>query len=391
MKIAVIGAKGLPPGQGGIEHYCAEVYPRLVEAGHTVDFYARSSYIEMPWFEEYDFRGVKVISLPSLEFKGLDAFLNAAMAALLASRKQYDMIHFHALGPSIFTWIPRLFSTSKIVVFCQGLDWQRAKWGRISSRVIRFGEESAVRNADEIVVVSEALQQYFWETYNRKTVYIPNGAANYANSDPEFAFARSLGLEPGKYMVYLGRLVPEKCPDLLIQAFQKLQLEGWKLALVGGSSDTPSFQAKLVELADNNPNILFTGVLRGKYLAEVIRGSGLFVLPSQLEGLPLAMLEAMNEGIPILASDIPPHQQLLKSNRGVMFETNNLDDCIEKLAWATDHPEALLASAGKAKEYVHQHCGWSKIVKDNLDLYRQMFQPTVDPAATLKTKQAVDG
>jgi glycosyltransferase involved in cell wall biosynthesis len=393
MRIAVIGAKGLPPGQGGIEHYSAEVYPRLVEAGHTVDFYARSSYVEMPWFEEYDFRGVKVISLPSLGvIKGVDAFLNAAMAALMASFEQYDMLHFHALGPSIFTWIPRLFSSSKIVVFCHGLDWQRAKWGPVSSRVICFGEESAVRNADEIVVVSEALQQYFWETYNRSTVHIPNGAANYASSDPEFAFARSLGLDPGKYMVYLGRLVPEKCPDLLIQAFQQLQLEGWKLALVGGSSDTPSFQAKLVELADNNPNILFTGVLRGKYLAEVIRGAGLFVLPSQLEGLPLAMLEAMNEGIPILASDIPPHKQLLTDDRGVMFETNNLSDCVEKLAWAVSHPDELIASADKAKIYVQQHCGWSKIVKDNLDLYRQILhQPVTDSAAAVQTKQTVDG
>jgi len=391
MKIAVIGAKGLPPGQGGIEHYCAEVYPRFIEAGHTVDFYARSSYIEMPWFKKYDFRGVNVISLPSLELRGLDAFLNAAMAALLASRKRYDMIHFHALGPSVFTWIPRLLSSSKIVVFCQGLDWQRAKWGPISSRVIRFGEESAVRNADEIVVVSEALQKYFWETYSRDTVYIPNGAADYAKSDPDFTFARSLGLEPGKYMVYLGRLVPEKCPDLLIQAFQRLQADGWKLALVGGSSDTSSFRARLVELSGQNPNILFTGVLRGAYLAEVIRGSGLFVLPSQLEGLPLAMLEAMNEGIPILASDIPPHEQLLRGDRGLMFETNNLDDCVEKMAWATTHPEHLFASAHKAKEYVKQHCGWNKIVKENLDLHRQMFQPAATLAPALKATQTIDG
>ncbi|NJR71448.1 MAG: glycosyltransferase family 4 protein [Synechococcales cyanobacterium CRU_2_2] len=390
MKIAVIGAKGLPPGQGGIEHYCAEVYPRLVEAGHSVDFYARSSYIELPWFDEYDFYGVRVISLPSIEFKGVDAFLNAAMAAVQASRKQYDMIHFHALGPSLFTWLPRLSrSAAKIVVFCQGLDWQRAKWGKFSSKIILAGEQAAVRNADEIVVVSEALQQYFWETYNRKTTYIPNGAANYAKSDPEFAFSRSLTLEPGKYMVYLGRLVPEKCPDLLIKAFQQLQPQGWKLALVGGSSDTPDFQARLLELADGNPSILFTGVLRGKYLAEVIRGSGLFVLPSQLEGLPLAMLEAMNEGIPILGSDIPPHQQLLDQERGLMFATNDLEDCASQLAWAVDHPNELAACASRAQAYVHQNCSWSKIVSDNLALYERMFQTAAEPAL-LEIQPAVD-
>lgn len=376
MKIAVIGAKGLPPGQGGIEHFCAEVYPRLVEAGHSVDFYARSSYVGVPWFSNFDFRGVRVISLPSLKLKGADAFLNAAMASIQASLTQYDMIHFHAMGPSLFTWLPRLSCSAKIVVFCQGLDWQRAKWGRLSSRIIRFGEEAAVRNADEIVVVSEALREYFWETYNRETTYIPNGAAEYADSDPEFTFTRSLGLERGKYMVYLGRLVPEKCPNLLINAFQRLKPKGWKLALVGGSSDTSSFQAELLELAGNNSDILFTGILRGKYLAEVIRGSGLFVLPSQLEGLPLAMLEAMNEGIPVLASDISPHKQLLEQERGVLFSTNHLDDCVEKLDWSISNPEEIAIRAERAKSYVRENCSWDKIVQDNLLIYQRMFQKT---------------
>ena len=157
MKIAVIGAKGLPPKQGGIEHYCAEVYPRIVEQGHSVDLYARSSYTECSWQDRYDYQGVQVISLPGLSLRGVDAFTTSALGAVAASATKYDIIHFHALGPSLFTCLPRLVNTAKVVVTCQGLDWQRAKWGSFSTRVIQLGEKAAVRFAHELMVVSDAL------------------------------------------------------------------------------------------------------------------------------------------------------------------------------------------------------------------------------------------
>ncbi|NEP55403.1 MAG: glycosyltransferase family 4 protein, partial [Moorea sp. SIO3C2] len=141
VKIAVIGSKGLPPKQGGIEHHCAEIYPRIVAQGHDVDLYARSSYTQMSAQDIYDYEGVRVTSIPSLPFRGLDALLTSALAAIIASTRNYDVIHFHALGPSLFSWIPRLFSPrSKVVVTCHGLDWQRAKWGKLSSFLIRSGE-----------------------------------------------------------------------------------------------------------------------------------------------------------------------------------------------------------------------------------------------------------
>src|SRR5919199_5890041 len=161
MKIAVIGAKGLPPKQGGIEHYCAEVYPRMVARGHSVDLFGRSSYTDCPAMDQYDFEGVRVVSLPCFHLKGVDAFISSALGAIASGGTKYDIVHFHALGPALFTWLPRLASSSKVVVTCQGLDWQRAKWGNFSSRLIQMGERAAVRFADEIIVVSEALRSYF--------------------------------------------------------------------------------------------------------------------------------------------------------------------------------------------------------------------------------------
>lgn len=369
MKIAVIGVKGLPAKQGGIENYCAEVYPRMVAQGHSVDLFARASYTDSAWLDNYDFEGVQVCSLPSLPLRGIDAFISSALGAIASSTTKYDIVHFHALGPSLFSWLPKLASRAKVVVTCQGLDWQRAKWGNTSSSLILMGEKAAVRHADEIIVVSKNLQSYFFETYGRQTVYIPNAPASYAESDPNFAYGTSLGLNQGKYILFLGRLVPEKRPDLLIEAFQALKPAGWKLVLAGGVSDTNLFTSKLSDLADGNPDIIFAGEIRGTRLAEIVRGSGLFVLPSDLEGLPLSMLEAMSQGIPVLASDIPPHQQLINDQRGHLFRAGDINSCIQGLEWAIAHPQEMAVMAKKAQQHVEKYYNWDHITAENLRIY----------------------
>ncbi|MFQ4140935.1 glycosyltransferase family 4 protein [Chlorogloeopsis sp. ULAP02] len=373
MKIAVIGAKGLPPKQGGIEHYCAELYPRMVAQGHTVDLFARSSYTESSWLNQCDFQGVRVISLPSLQLRGADALISSAVGAIASAGNKYDIIHFHALGPSLFTGLAKFTTPAKVVVTCQGLDWQRAKWGSFSTRLIHTGEKAAVRFAHSIIVVSDALKFYFLQTYGRDTVYIPNAPASYGKSDPNFTYGTQLGLEQGRYLLFLGRLVPEKRPDLLVEAFSSLKPKGWKLVLAGGVSDTKSFTTKLLEKIANDRNIVFAGELRGVRLWEIVRGAGLFVLPSDLEGLPLAMLEAMQEGIPVAASDIPPHEQLIGRERGMLFETGNLNSCIRSLDWAIHHPTEMTAMAKNAQKYVQLNYSWDRITSETLKLYTNLL------------------
>ena len=373
MKIAVIGVKGLPAKQGGIEHYCEALYPKMVEQGHSIDLFARSSYIEKPWFSISEHKGVRVICLPSFPLRGLDALTNSFFAALLASYKDYDIIHFHALGPALFSIIPRLLSSAKVIVTCQGLDWQRAKWGKLSSRIISLGEKTAAIYAHEIVVVSKTLKTYFAKTYHIRPIYIPNGPGIYAQSDPNLGSVKSLGLTPGKYLLFLGRLVPEKRPDLLIQAFQILKKTGWKLAIAGGNSDTTAYIAKLHQSAKGNPDIVFTGELKGSSLAEIVKGAGLFVSPSGLEGLPLAMLEAMREGVPVVASDIAPHRQLLEGDRGLLFNSDSVLACAKALEQGVLYPEQLAVMAQKAKVHVQANYDWSKITADNLAVYAQDF------------------
>jgi glycosyltransferase involved in cell wall biosynthesis len=377
MKIAVIGAKGLPPKQGGIEHYCAEVYPRMVAQGHSVDLFARTSYTDSHWGNSYDYQGVKVISLPGLAVRGVDAFITSALATILSTsryaKSKYDIVHFHALGPSLFTCIPNLATSAKVVVTCQGLDWQRAKWGSFSSELIHMGERTAVRFADRIIVVSDALQNYFAQTYGRETIYIPNAPASYSNSDSNFGYGKLLGLQPGRYVLFLGRMVPEKRPDILVDAFSQLKPTGWKLVLAGGVSDTKSFTSQLLGKIAKNRDIVFAGELEGERLAEIMRGAGLFALPSDLEGLPLAMLEAMREGVAVLASDIPPHQQLVGDDRGVLFTAGNLESCRQNLEWAIQNPQMLAEMAKKGQKHVQLNYSWESITFKTLQLYKGLL------------------
>ena len=389
MKIAVIGVKGLPANQGGIEHYCQALYPRVVERGHSVDLFARSSYTKQPWFSVRQYYGVRVICLPSLPIRGLDALTNSLVAACVATLKGYDIIHFHALGPSLFSFIPRLLSKAKIITTCQGLDWQRGKWGKSSSKIIHQGEKTAARCAHSIVVVSQALRSYFNQTYKVDSIYIPNGPGIYAESDPQFTFVRSFDLQPKKYLLFLGRLVPEKRPDLLIKAFQKINQPDWKLVMAGGDSDTTNYLKELFELSGSNYNvdIVFAGELRGARLAEMVRGAGIFVLPSDLEGLPLAMLEAMREGIPIVASDIPPHRQLIGSDRGVLFTPGNIDSCADALDRAIERPDKLATMARLAQQHIRENYDWDKITSDNLSVYYQDFE--LDIAGKITNSTAI--
>ena len=383
MKIAVIGVKGLPAKQGGIERYCEELYPRLVACGHQVDLFARPSYVQKPWFVTYYYRGVRIICLPSIPFRGMDALFCSAAAAVVSILRQYDVVHFHALGPALFSWLPRLASSAKVVVTCQGLDWQRAKWGKLSSKIIYWGEQNAVKYVHDLIVVSQDLKNYFAQTYGLKAAYIPNGPGEFPDSDPEFRYVRSMNLTPQRYLLFLGRLVPEKRPELLIKAFKKLQVEGWKLVFTGGISDTEKYSDYLHQLAGDSPDIIFTGELQGVKLAEIVRGAGLFVLPSDLEGLPLVMLEAMKEGVPVLASDIPPHVQLIEPDRGFLFQAGNCDSCVATLREALQQPQLRTAMAQKAQRQVLANYNWQKITEENLQIYQRL----VDDSSLLRESE----
>jgi glycosyltransferase involved in cell wall biosynthesis len=378
MRIAVIGAKGIPARQGGIEHYCQALYPAIVRSGISVDLFARQRYTQRLGKQQIQ-PDLRVISLPSVPVGSIDACVNALVATLICLFGHYDVVHFHALGPAVFSFIPRLFSRTTVVVTCHGLDWQRAKWDWFSRSFLRWGERIAVRFAHEFIVVSEPLQDYYWEHYRRTTRFIPTAPASYEASDPGFRYVRSLGLTVGRYVLFLGRIVPEKRPDLLLSAFQQLHPANYQLVFVGGTSDTQQFSQQLLAQSHGDERVLFTGELGGALLAEMVRGGGLFVLPSDVEGLPLVLLEAMREGIPVIASSIPPHQCLVAPNRGRLFIAGNLEALVDCLADALEDGVLSQSMAINARQYVENNYDWRQIAQEMAQVYNPSLQSETLP------------
>ncbi|MCC0176813.1 glycosyltransferase family 4 protein [Waterburya agarophytonicola K14] len=371
MKIAVIGVKGIPSNQGEIERYCQEFYPRIAARGHQVDLFVEPKSDRQPWFSVGYYHKVRIIALASLPRKHISFWLNSALSTIWASLGKYDVIHIHGTKAAWFAWFPQLFSESKIVVTSHQLDCDRAKRCKVFRWLLPWIERTAIENADEVVVVSKALGEYFQQKYNIRPRYIPNAPGSYAETDLQFSYGKSLGLTPKRYILYLGTLNPENKPDLLLQAFQKLEPLGWKLMIAGEIGDSMQYAIELLALAKQNQNIIFTNEIRGKHLAEIVKGAGLLVAPTDALdlGLPLALLQAMREKIPVLASDRAVHQELIGKDRGLLFESGKLDSLEQQLQYALSEPSVLTTMTQKAQTYVAINHNWDRVTYGNLSLY----------------------
>lgn len=285
----MFGHKRIPSREGGVEIVVEELCTRLVRDGHTVVCYNRAGHHVSG--AEYDakikneYKGIKLKTVPTIEKKGLAAVSSSFFAALCCAFGRYDVVHIHAEGPAFFAWLPKLFG-KKVVVTIHGIDWQREKWKNgFGSKFIRQGERNAVKYADEIIVLSKGVQDYFQETYGRKTHFIPNGVNRPAIKNAEI-ITEKYGLTKDSYFLFLGRLVPEKGIRYLIEAFKDVKTDK-KLVIAGGSSDTDSFMKELNELARDDERIIFTGFVQGRMLDELYSNAYIYTLPSDLEGMPL--------------------------------------------------------------------------------------------------------
>lgn len=331
LKIAMLGHKRIPSREGGVEIVVEELSTRMVAMGHKVTCYNRNGHHVSG--EVYDntkftnYKGVNLKTVFTIDFKGLAAMTSSFFGAICCAFSSYDVVHFHAEGPCAMLWLPKLFG-KRCIATIHGLDWQRAKWGAFASSYIKFGEKMAAKYADEVIVLSKGVQQYFLATYGRKTVFIPNGVTKPVICEAELIKSK-FGLEKDGYILYLGRLVPEKGLRYLIEAFKKVQTK-MKLVIAGGSSDTDDFAQELKELAKSDGRIIFTGFVQGKLLSELYSNAYIYTLPSDLEGMPLSLLEAMSYGNCCIVSDIPECVDVVE-NRAIIFKKSNIRDLQNKL------------------------------------------------------------
>ena len=370
MKIAMFGQKKIPSREGGVEIVVAELSRRMVQLGHQVCCYNRRGHhvsgAEFDGAKARIYEGVKLKYVPTIEKKGLAAASSSFFAALCCAFGSYDVVHIHAEGPALFCFIPKLLG-KRVVVTVHGLDWQRAKWqGGFGEKYIHLGEKMAVKYADEIIVLSRAVQDYFMRTYGRSTRFIPNGITRPEKEQPQLIKER-LGIEAREYILYLGRLVPEKGVHYLIQAYRELDTD-MSLVIAGGSSDTEEYSLHLKDMAEGDRRIIFTGFVQGKLLQELYSNACLYVLPSDLEGMPLSLLEAMSYGNCCVVSDIPECTEVVE-DKAVIFRHGDTDDLKRKLESLCNAPKIRDGYKSMAADFICGKYSWDAVVDETLKLY----------------------
>ena len=371
MVVAMLGHKRIPSREGGVEIVVEQLSTRMVRLGHQVTCYNRGGHhVSGAEFDvecQGTYKGVRLKTVPTLDRKGLAAVTSSFFAAIAASFSRADVVHIHAEGPAFMCWLPKLFG-KKVVVTVHGLDWQREKWKNgFGAKYIHAGEKMAVRFADEIIVLSRHTQKYFLDTYGRETVWIPNGVAPMASVSPQI-IREKFGLAGDDYVLYLGRLVPEKGAHYLIEAFRSVDTRK-KLVIAGGISDSDEYAGKLKAMADQDDRVRLIGFVQGRPLEELFSNAYLFVQPSDVEGMPLTLLEAMSYGNCCLISDIPECTEVTE-DKAVVFPRGDvaaLADCLQQLC---NDPERVCRFREASAGYIRRKYNWDDVTKKTLELYQ---------------------
>lgn len=363
MNIAILGSRGIPANYSGVEKAVEEISIRLAKKGHKILIYCRRSNIRR--VNSYN-KNIKLTTLPTINTKHLGTIIHVFLSAIHVLFKQADIVHFHALGPSVFSFLPRLFG-KKTIVTIQGLDWQRKKWGPFAQKFLKLCEYSAIYFPNETIVVSKMLKEYFEKKFKRKVHFIPNGVNIFqekiGQENPSGYKLKEL--EERKYILFVGRLVPEKGLYCLIKVFSKLDT-AMKLVIAGNSSFTDNYVKFLKEIS--NSNVIFIGFIGDKKLEELYRHAYLFVLPSEIEGLSISLLEAMSYGKCVLTSDIPECLEVIE-NAGFHFKVNDELDLKLKLQMLINNPNLVEEKGFEARDIVSKKYNWNSISDEIENLY----------------------
>ena len=390
MKIAMLGHKRIPSREGGVEIVVEELAARMALSVHDVTVYNRKgSHVagigneQKEYGKKYNYKGVHVKTVWTLQSKSLNAIVYSFLATLRAMCSKAEVIHFHAEGPCSMIPLAKL-SGKRCVATIHGLDWQRAKWGGFATRFLLFGEKMAAKHADEVIVLSKGVQQYFDDTYGRRTILIPNGI-----NCPEYREVQLIkekyNLQKDGYLLFLARLVPEKAVHTLIEAYEKSTVE-LPLVIAGGCSHSSEYEEKVRDMANSlnekttnkknkNKQVILTGFVQGRELEELYGNCALYILPSEIEGMPLSLLEAMSYGCLCLTSDICENTDVM-GECGLHFKTGDVDSLTQALNelvpnLARTRGEEIY-SPDYIRNYVLKKYNWDDVVRRTLECYENI-------------------
>lgn len=374
MKILMIGQKGIPARYGGIERHVEELATELTKKGDEVIVYSRSWYTCKTMNE---WRGVKIVHTPTIYTKHLDAIVHTFISTIHALFQKPDIIHYHGVGPSLLSWIPRIFlPRAKVIVTFHCVDRYHQKWNWFARLMLHMGEYAACTFPHVTIAVSHNIKNYCLNEYKRETTYIPNGARVIKDSNP--TLLKQYNLEAKKYVAMVSRLVSHKGAHYLIAAWQKIKkiqpdlIKGYKLAIVGDSAFTDSYVAGLKKFASKDTDIVFTGWVQGKALDTIFKETALLVHPSENEGLPLTVLSGMAAGVPVLVSDIAEHLELI-DDQDFTFINTDVNDLVQKIVHILENPELSQAVSITNKKRAQEIYSWEKIGDQTEKLYTDLL------------------
>lgn len=370
LHIAMLGHKRIPSREGGIEVVVEELSTRMAKEGQKVTCFNRAGHhVSGKEFETEnvkEYKGVRIRTVLTLDKQGLAAMTASVTAAIAVAFGKYDVAHFHAEGPCAMMWLPKLFG-KKCIATIHGLDHKCPKWGKLARAYIMFGEKMAAKLADEVIVLSKGVQEYFKETYGRDTVLIPNGVNAVEKREAEL-IKNQFALQKDAYILFLGRIVYGKGIEYLIKAYKQIDTEK-KLVIAGGTSDSQDFMNELKEMAAGDERIIFTGFVQGQMLEELYSNAYIYTLPSDSEGMPLSLLEAMSYGNCCLVSDIAECADVVEE-KGVTFRKSDVQDLKDKLQMLLDDANATQVYKKEAAEFILKKYNWDEVVDKTMELYR---------------------
>src|SRR3989338_1531810 len=377
MKIAMIGQKGMPARFGGVERHVEGLATELVQHGFDITVYARRWYTPK---EVRSVHGVNIVHLPTVHTKHLDAIVHTFLATIHAMANRFDVVHYHGVGPSLLSWIPRIFTPHiRVITTFHSIDRKHKKWGVFARCALRIGEWSACRFAHETMAVSQTIRQYARDLYDRDARYVPNALSPMKKSTQTDTLAQ-WGVEPGSYMLMVSRLVPHKGFHYAIEAWKRATadsaspLKNKKLVIVGDGYYTDTYVRELRKLAQGREDIVFTGSQSGEPLVQLYSHAFGFVHPSENEGLPMVVLEAMSYGLSIFLSDIQEHRDvILKETR--FFPAGSVE-AIEKAfcVLAQLSPEERATEGAAHRRMIQERYEWSKVLASIVEVYTPPVQ-----------------
>ncbi len=376
LHIAMIGHKQVPSREGGIEVVVWELATRLQKDGYEVDCYNRSGYLDYSCKPEKVsgkkgkyLDGIRIITVPTLPEASFNAAIYSFLATIRALFGHYDVIHYHAEGPCLMIWLPKLLGI-KTVATIHGLDWKRAKWNKFASWMIKKGEKRAAKYADEIIVLSKGVQDYFLNTYGRQTYFIPNGISKPEIKKPDI-ISSEYGLHGNDYIMTLCRIVPEKGIHYLLKAFKEIKTDK-KLVIAGNSGNAANYMKLIKELAAEDDRVIMTGLVTGDKLQELLSNAYLYVLPSDIEGMSISLLEAMSYGNACLVSDIEENIDVV-GQYAASFKQGSIDDLRDKVETLLNDEEIVMAYKDNATEFICGKFDWDKMTAKTKSVYNMLF------------------